>query len=412
MKNQSTKSRSRIVALLLALVFIAAACGNADDTDAGDSSTTAADASDNTTGDETASDNADTDASSDATAADEATATDSGGDLGTIDYLGWEGYDTFFGANEASVTSLGVDFNATYMGAPSDIASAFASGGGEGIDLLAWTSANHQQFRGIEGTLSPISPDEVPNLAGLIDRFGADQWGQFTDDNGDWLAIPFSFAPIGITYNSAAVSPTSYADLLEPEFEGRLGIPDVPGLHVQAAAAALGYEAETLTPEQLDEVIAFMQPLWGQARSISPSFGDIIGLLASGEIDAAYGGYPGLGAFTENPDILTVFPEEGTFSFVEVYSIPAGADNRGAALAFINEMLDPAVNAAINEEFAQATTVEAAIPLMSDANSALYPYDDLDAFLEDTSVMTLPGGANGVGMGDFIEAYGALAAGG
>jgi len=95
-----------------------------------------------------------------------------------------------------------------------------------------------------------------------------------------------------------------------------------------------------------------------------------------------------------------------------VYSIPAGADNRAGALAFINEMLDPAVNAAVNEPFAQATTVEGAIPLMSDANKALYPYDDLDSLLEGTAVMTLPGGENGVGMGDFIEAYGALAAGG
>jgi len=372
--------------------MLAAACGGSDSDDAADTD--------------------DASASDDATSPGEGDETATNTDLGEIDYLGWEGYDTFFGANDASITKLGVDFNATYMGAPSDIASAFASGGGDGIDLLAWTSANHEQYRGIEGTLSPITVEEVPNLAGLIERFGDDQWGQFQDDNGDWLAIPFSFAPIGITYDSSRVSPTSYADLLDPSFTGRIGVPDVPGLHVQAAAAALGYDANVLTPEELDDVIEFMRPMWAQARSISPSFGDIIGLLASGEIDAAYGGYPGLGAFTENPDIVTVFPTEGTFSFVEVYSIPATADNREAALAFINEMLDPEVNAAINEAFAQATTVEAAIPLMSDANTALYPYNDLDSLLEGTSVMTLPGGANGVGMGDFIEAYGSLAAGG
>ncbi len=47
-----------------------------------------------------------------------------------------------------------------------------------------------------------------------------------------------------------------------------------------------------------------------------------------------------------------------------------GADYREGALAFINAMFDFAVNAAINDAFAQATTVEAAIPLMSGTNGS------------------------------------------
>ncbi len=391
-----TRQVRLLLALLLSFTLFAAACGDGDDSSDTDSSEDATEeaAAEEETGDE---------------AEDSEAAAGAGGE---IDYLGWEGYDNFFGAADGPIGDLGITFNSTYMGAPSDIASRFASGGGEGIDLLAWTSANHAQYRSIEGTLSPITEDEVPNLKGLVSQFNDDTWNQFKDDDGNWLAIPFSFAPLGITYNSTAVEPTSYADLLDPSLTGRVGIPDVPGLHVQAASAALGYQAETLTPEELEEVIAFMQEIWGQARVLSPSFGDIIGLLNSGEIDAAYGGYPGLGAFTENPDIKTVFPSEGTFSFVEVYSIPAGADNREGALAFINAMLDPANNATINDALAQATTVSDAIPLVSEANAELYPYDDLDGFFAENSVMTLPGGANGVGMGEFIEQYGALAAGG
>lgn len=332
--------------------------------------------------------------------------------VGEIDYFGWEGYDTFFGGVDPLLEELGVDFNSTYMGAPSDVPAKFASGAGDGIDLIAWTSAEHEMYRAVEGVLSPISPDEVPNLAGLLPAFRDDTWGQFKDSDGNWLLIPFSFAPLGITYDSSRVSPTSYADLLDPSLKGQIGIPDIPGLHVQAAAAALGYTAQDLTPEQLDEVIAFMQTIWSQARTVSPSYGDIIGLLASGEIMASYGGYPGLGAFTENPDILTAFPEEGTFSFVEVFSIPAEADNREGALAFINAMLDPVNNAAINDVLAQATTVEASIPLMSEANAALYPYATLDDFFAKNPVMAVPTGANGVDMGDFIEKYASLSAGG
>lgn len=385
----------RSFALVTVLVLVAAGCGR----DAESPATT-----DTAVEDTPAADSAEAEAG--------AAADDMASTYGTLDYLGWEGYDEFFGANADALAELGIDFDSTAMASPADIAQKFASGAGDGIDLLAWTSANHAQYRGIDGVLSPITEDEVPNLAGLIDQFGADAWNQFKDDDGNWLAIPFSFAPLGITYDSTQVSPTSYADLLDAEMAGLVGIPDIPGLHVQAAASALGLDPHTLTPEELDEVIGFMEPIWGQARVISPGFGDIIGLLASGEIAAAYGGYPGLGAFTENPDILTVFPAEGTFSFVEVYSIPADADNRAGALAFINAMLDPANNAAINEAFAQATTVEAAIDLMSEANRALYPYEALDSFFAENAVHTLPGGANGVGMGEFIEAYGTLAAGG
>ena len=373
MTRRSTWGRlSGLLVALMAFTLIAAACG--DDGDG----TTSAPITTTTTAAVAEVDSAPEPTTTAAAAAEEAVAPEPAGDdsmadFGTLDFLGWEGYDTFFGANEAALAELGIEINATYIGAPSDIAARFATGGGGGIDLLAWTSATHAQYRAVEGVLSPIAPEEIPNVEGLISQFADDTWNQFKDDDGNWLAVPFSFAPLGITFDSSQLSPTSYADLLDPELTGLVGIPDIPDLHLQAAAAAIGYDPATVTPEQLDEVIEFMRGIFAQARVLSPSFGDIIGLLASGEALASYGGYPGLGAFTENPDIVTVFPEEGTFSFVEVYSIPADADNREGALAFINAMLDPEVNAAINDVFAQATPVQASIELMSDGNKALYP---------------------------------------
>ena len=409
-----------LLAALMALALFAAACGE----DGDDTPSEPAASDELTQPEDTAPEPAATDESADPegttpepAATDEPAEQDDDGmamaDFGTLDYMGWEGYDTFFGVTEAQLAELGIEINATYIGAPSDIVARFASGGGAGIDLLGWTSAEHAPYRATEGVLSPIAPEEVPNLEGLISQFADDEWDHFRDEDGNWLAIPFSFAPLGITYDSSQVSPASYADLLDPELTGQVAIPDVPGLHLQAAAAALGYPAQTLTPDQLDDVIEFMRGIWAQARVLSPSFGDVIGLLASGEVLASYGGYPGLGAFTENPDIVTVFPTEGTFSFVEVYSIPADADNREGALAFINAMLDPEVNAAINDAFAQATTVQASIELISDANKALYPYDDLDAFLAANPVSALPTGEDGsISMGDFIEAYASLSTGG
>ena len=407
-----------LLVALMALALIAAACGGDDDGDSAEPVGTEEPAEPEGTTPAATEEPAEPEGTTPEPAAtDEPADEDDDGmavaDFGTLDYMGWEEYDTFFGVTEAQLAELGIEINATYIGAPSDIVARFASGGGAGIDLLGWTSAEHAPYRATEGVLSPIAAEEIPNLEGLISQFADDEWDHFKDDDGNWLAIPFSFAPLGITFDSSQVSPASYADLLDPELTGQVAIPDVPGLHLQAAAAALGYPAQTLTPDQLDDVIEFMRAIWAQARVLSPSFGDVIGLLASGEVLASYGGYPGLGAFTENPDIVTVFPTEGTFSFVEVYSIPADADNREGALAFINAMLDPEVNAAINDAFAQATTVQASIELISDANKALYPYDDLDAFLAANPVSALPTGEGGsISMGEFIEAYASLSTGG
>ena len=412
MAYRSSRGRlSFLFAILIAVAVAGAACGDGggDDSDGGTASAPADETSAPTTQAPAATTAAAAPATTAAAAVDDASA----GDFGTLDFLGWEGYDTFFGVTDSTLSELGIEINATYIGTPADIVSRFASGGGGGIDVLAWTSAVHAPYRSVEGVLSPISPTEVPNLAGLISLFADDTWDQFKDADGNWLAIPFSFAPLGITYDSAQISPTSYADLLAPELTGKVAIPDIPDLHLQAAAAALGLDPQTVTADEVDEIIEFMRPIFAQARVLSPSFGDVISLLASGEVVASYGGYPGLGAFTENPDIVTVFPAEGTFAFVEVYSIPADADNRAGALAFITAMLDPEVNALINATFAQATPVQASIELMSDLNRALYPYDDLAGFLAANPVTSLPSGQNGaITMGDFIEAYATLSAGG
>ncbi len=329
---------------------------------------------------------------------------------GRIDFLGFEGADTFFGAADEEIEELGITFQSSYMGTPADISSKFARGGGDGLDLLAWPSANHDQFRPMDGVLSPIAPEEVPNLEGLIEQFRDDAWGQFKDDNGDWLAIPFSFGPIGITYNQTEVRPSAYVDLLVPELKGQVGAVDSAGLHVLTGSAALGYDPSQLNQAQLDEVMEFTGQMFGQTRVLSRSFGDAVSLLNSGEIVAVYGGRPGLGAFGDNPDLKTVFPAEGSFAFVDVYSIPAGADNREAALAFINAMLEPATNARINDAIERAVTVQASIGLVSEANRLLYPYEDLDHFFGISPVTSVPHGARGIYMTDVVEAYSAMIA--
>jgi spermidine/putrescine transport system substrate-binding protein len=75
-------------------------------------------------------------------------------------------------------------------------------------------------------------------------------------------------------------------------------------------------------------------------------------------------------------------------SFTDGYGIPSGADNADSAYAFINNVLDPKVNAAISEAFAGGVVVEGAEELLP-ADRRLYPSDRLDQILEAAPLQVL-----------------------
>jgi spermidine/putrescine transport system substrate-binding protein len=80
--------------------------------------------------------------------------------------------------------------------------------------------------------------------------------------------------------------------------------------------------------------------------------------------------------------IETNIPEEGSHSFCDSYAIPPTSENPDAALAWINQSLDPVVNAEAAEYLVGGVTVEASVANLNKATRDLYPYDDLDGLLE------------------------------
>ena len=62
--------------------------------------------------------------------------------------------------------------------------------------------------------------------------------------------------------------------------------------------------------------------------------------------------------------------------------LPPTAQNPDAALAWINQALDPIVNAEAAEYLVGGVTVEASVDHLNKATRGLYPYEDLDGLLE------------------------------
>ena len=114
---------------------------------------------------------------------------------------------------------------------------------------------------------------------------------------------------------------------------------------------------------------------------MSPGFTEMTNALVNGEADVCYQGWAYqnyLAAQAGHATVKTKTPKEGAFSFCDLYAIPSTTDNSDSVDAWINEALDPEMNARIAEYLVAAVTVEAAADLINADTKALYPYDDLE----------------------------------
>jgi spermidine/putrescine-binding protein len=105
----------------------------------------------------------------------------------------------------------------------------------------------------------------------------------------------------------------------------------------------------------------------------------------SGDAVACFHGWAAMNTFAADQGVDTIqtnIPEEGSHSFCDSYAIPPTAVNPDAALAWMNQALDPTVNAEAAEYLVGGVTVEASVAMLNKATADLYPYEDLDGLLE------------------------------
>ena len=107
--------------------------------------------------------------------------------------------------------------------------------------------------------------------------------------------------------------------------------------------------------------------------------------LVNGDIVACWQGWAAMNSFAADAGkttVKTIVPEEGSFSFCDLYAIPTTADNVDTVYSYLNNVLEPEVNAAGAEFLVAGVTVEGAVEFLDEATRSLYPYDDLEGLLE------------------------------
>jgi len=188
------------------------------------------------------------------------------------------------------------------------------------------------------GIPSELDNDLIPNLADVYPVLK-------TSDSVAW-----TFGVWGIAYNADKVQapPTSWADLLNPAYDGHVTEPDITYnssvLTLVALARLGGGSLDDLTPgfdrmKQLRQLAPFF---WGSSSQMLQQ-------LQAGTIwltPYASGGTYGAAEAPGAPPIRFAIPKEGGYVVAFNGVIPQQSEHKEDAARFVDFMLDPAVQAA------------------------------------------------------------------
>jgi spermidine/putrescine-binding protein len=306
---------------------------------------------------------------------------------GQLDMYTWEGYDL---PKEMAAWKKqhGVTVKSSYIGVASDPESKIKSPAGRGIDL----SVANQAFLGYWsqlGILSKITEEEVPTLAKMYPAFQKAPW---RNEDGTYNSVPWNWGVLGLTYAPDRIDePKTWDVMFDPAMKGRVAAFDDGKQNVQLAAVILGYDPTQLTQPQLEEIKKWLVRLVKQLKTFTPTTGDQVSLLASGEVDLVFLGWIGIDALIKDKGgkAKTVVPQGGALGYCDSLFIPPTADNRTTALAWCEESLKGKVAAqAANALYAGVPNPEV-VPLLDPQVQKIVPYDNVEKFISDEIVLPL-----------------------
>jgi spermidine/putrescine transport system substrate-binding protein len=305
---------------------------------------------------------------------------------GRIDFLSWEGYD-IPDPLKSWRSQTGVKVKSTYIGNHDEIQTKLKAGGaGTGYDIITYYQGYKPLYQELD-ILEPLDEQKLPNLKNLFPYFAGKEGNFWVDEDGTRTGVPWTWGSIGITIDTRRVKsmPTSWYDLLEPEFKGKVAIPDDPTGSWALGCHVLKFDPAECSKDDGEKVFDLLSQVAAQSTGISPSFGDATTKMTAGDADVCWQGWAAMNQFAADAGVdsfETEVPKEGSFSFCDAYALPTGSDNADAALGMMNESLDPKVNADAAVFLVGGVTVADAVQNLPKDIASLYAYEDLDALLE------------------------------
>ena len=199
------------------------------------------------------------------------------------------------------------------------------------------------------GYLQELNHDLLPNFAANAVDEERDPWF----DPGNGHSVVWQGGITGIGYNQALTGReiTSFDDLLDPEFAGRVGMFSEMRDTMELTLLSLGIEPANAT---VDDATRAQQKLLeaaerGQFRAFYGN--EYYDELAQGNLalSIAWSGDITQMALYDNPDVRFVIPAEGGLRWTDNLAIPNGAANVEALHQLINFWYDVAPATSLSE---------------------------------------------------------------
>jgi spermidine/putrescine-binding protein len=309
-----------------------------------------------------------------------------------VTFLGWQGYDAGLSIDDF-LKKNDVTLNTTYIGNNDEIVTKLTAGGVGSIDIVTPYMGYVPLLVALD-VIQPIEEALVPNLADVMPVFRNDK---NINLDGKLYAVPFTWGSAPMLYDPAVIptAPESWADLMKPEYKGKVGMMDDPIGNMMLAAIITSNPAEAtmLTPEQLKQAVDYLIELKKeQVRIVAVSWGEMGDALSRGDIVITFSGWETIKKFCADAGktVEYTYPKEGTFAWLDSYCIAKDAPNREIDHALANQIISVPAQVHIGDELIQGVTNAKAVPAMKPERAALYPYQDIEGFGQKAKFYAFP----------------------
>jgi spermidine/putrescine transport system substrate-binding protein len=315
-----------------------------------------------------------------------------GGVGGTLTMLSWEGYrgkgvvDGWLKRNDVSIRE-------NLLASNEEVLTKLKAGGLGNISLATPNVAYVPQLVAAD-TLQPIDVERIPNLKKLLPAI--DQTARESSEiDGELYAVPYMWGFDGLVYNASKIdAPTSWKDVLEPRFKGKVLMISGAFPNFEIWPRVLGYDPAKLTQDQLDKVVDFLIDLKKtQVRTVTGDQADMADLLARGDVWLTGSGcWVGLPSIAPEGDkvAFTIPKGGGGTTWIDTWVIPKDAPNIDTVYAYLDQMMSTAVQVKQADTLGMATSNAQAAKLVSAANREQYGYKASEIGTEQAPLFRFP----------------------
>ncbi|WP_353808543.1 polyamine ABC transporter substrate-binding protein [Agromyces sp. SYSU T00194] len=251
-----------------------------------------------------------------------------------------------------------------------DIVAKLTASSDPGIDV-AFMSGQYAQALGEQGLLAELDKSLIPNESNLYPEAL-----ELAYDPGNVYSEPYAWGTTGLCYRPdlTGFDPTSWNDLLNPteDLVGKTTMLSTDRWLSMPAMKALGYSLNSTDDAELEEAKAQLIETKGTLLAYDDT--TFYSKLVSGEaaMVEAWDGWCNYG-IAENPDIAFVVPDEGADLWVDTMTVLESSENKEAAMAFINYILDPEVQTWVAENILYKVPNQAAMDALDPSLVEAYP---------------------------------------